>query len=48
MMDEEKCECGMNIPVGYGYYNYNAKLKCFGCGRINQRTSHNAPKEKQE
>jgi hypothetical protein len=35
--DEEKCECGMQIPKGYGYYNYNKPLKCFGCGKINQK-----------
>jgi hypothetical protein len=36
MIIEDKCKCGMCIPMGYGYYNYNRKVKCFGCGRINQ------------
>ena len=34
---EDKCECGMNIPRGYGYYNYGQKIKCFGCGRLNRK-----------
>lgn len=37
MIDEEKCKCGMNIPKGFGYYNYGKQIKCFGCGRINYR-----------
>lgn len=34
---EERCECGMLIPKGYGYYNYGKAVKCFGCGRINRK-----------
>ena len=30
-----KCKCGMIIPRGYGYYNYNQPIRCFNCGRIN-------------
>ena len=37
---EDKCECGFSIPRGYGYYNYGKRIKCFQCGRINQK--HNA------
>lgn len=34
---EERCECGMFIPKGYGYYNYGKLVKCFGCGKINRK-----------
>lgn len=30
------CECGSEIPRGYGY-TLGHKVRCFTCGRINQR-----------
>lgn len=38
-MFEEVCECGTQIPRGYGYYNYGRKLRCYGCGKYNQEGS---------
>ena len=31
------CECGTNIPVGYGYYFFNFEYICKNCGKINKR-----------
>jgi len=40
MIDEDKCQCGADIPKGYGYYNYNKKIRCRLCGRINQKEAN--------
>ena len=43
VLKEDKCKCGTDIPMGYGYYNYGKELKCFGCGKVNRKSirSHN-------
>ena len=39
MIFEEKCECGLTIPMGRGYYNYGIPHRCIGCEKINQKES---------
>ena len=34
---EEKCKCGADIPMGFGYYNYCKEVICVICGKTNQR-----------
>ena len=31
------CECGENIPVGYGYYFFNKEYLCPNCGKTNYK-----------
>jgi hypothetical protein len=44
-MFEDRCGCGANIPMGYGYYNCNKPLRCFNCGRMNKKLIVGLPKE---
>ena len=37
IIDPEKCECGAEIPVGFGYYYFGHKSKCVICGKVNQK-----------
>lgn len=33
---DEKCECGLKIPRGNGYYSGIASVQCLKCGKINK------------
>ena len=37
MIFQDNCKCGISIPRGRGYYSSGRKLRCLGCGKINQK-----------